>query len=273
VLRRAAEEGATPARAAGVTVSPGSGARGIVEGSEVRVGTAAFACLGDGAPGPLRLRAEAASEAGRTLLWVSRGGATLGFLDAEDETRPESRAAVAALLRRGLRLVLATGDREAPARRLGAEVGITDIRAGLTPEGKVALVRSLQAEGARVAMVGDGLNDAAAMAAADLGVALGSGTDVAIEAADVALLRGGLDAIADALELSTKTVHTIRQNLFWAFAYNIVAIPIAAGALYPVFGILFQPTIASATMAFSSVSVVANSLRLGRFRGTTRGSG
>jgi Cu+-exporting ATPase len=145
-------------------------------------------------------------------------------------------------------------------------VGIEDVRAGLSPEGKVALVRELRANGAVVAMVGDGLNDAAAIAEADLGIAVGSGTDVAIEAADVTLMRGSLPLIAEALDLARRTVRTIRQNLFWAFAYNVLAIPVAAGALYPLWGLLLHPTLASAAMALSSVSVVTNSLRLARGR-------
>ena len=171
------------------------------------------------------------------------------------------------LKRRGLRPVLATGDREAPARTLAQAVGVDEVRAGLQPEGKVALVRELQSRGETVAMVGDGLNDAPALAAADLGIALGTGTDAAMEAADVTLVRGSMDGIVAALDLSRRTRSTVRQNLFWAFAYNVIAIPVAAGALYPAAGILLHPTVASAAMALSSVSVVTNSLRLAGWRG------
>ena len=264
VTRRAAEEGVTFPRAASVTALPGKGARGQVDGEEIRVGSRAFACPLGAAPEALRGRAEQAAEAGRSVIWVGTPRAVLGLLEAQDETRPEAPQAVAELSRRGLKLVLATGDRESPARRLAETVGIQEVHAGLSPEGKVALVRELKARGETVAMVGDGLNDAAAMAASDLGIALAGGTDMALEASDVALLRGGLGSIVEALELSRRTVRTIRQNLFWAFAYNVVAIPLAAGALYPWLGILLHPTIASAAMALSSVSVVSNSLRLGR---------
>jgi Cu+-exporting ATPase len=174
----------------------------------------------------------------------------------------DAAAAAARLRRRGLRLVLATGDREAPARRLAEALGLDEVHAGLAPEDKVALVRRLQSGGDAVAMVGDGLNDAAALAAADVGIAIGSGTDVAMEAADITLVGGGLGAIADALDLSRRTRRVILQNLFWAFGYNVIAIPLAAGALYPLTGWLLHPTVASAAMAMSSVSVVGNSLRL-----------
>jgi Cu+-exporting ATPase len=266
VVRRAAEDGLAVPRAADVTVLPGQGARGLVDGAEVRVGSRAFACPLGAAPPSLRGAADAAADAGGAILWVARGRAVLGFLAAEDRLRDDAAAAVSRLRAGGLSLVLATGDREGAARRLGAAVGIEDVRAGLSPEGKVALVRELRANGAVVAMVGDGLNDAAAIAEADLGIAVGSGTDVAIEAADVTLMRGSLPLIAEALDLARRTVRTIRQNLFWAFAYNVLAIPVAAGALYPLWGLLLHPTLASAAMALSSVSVVTNSLRLARGR-------
>ena len=268
ILRRAASDGVEPAgRSADVEVTPGRGARGTVQGVSVRVGSEIYACVGGAGPAALREAAEAASEAGRTVVWVGAGLETLGLLELEDAPREDAAAAVAAREARGLRLVLATGDREAPARRLAASVGIREVHAGLTPDGKLDLIRNLMARGQTVAMVGDGLNDAAALAAADLGVALGSGTDVAVEAADITLMRGSLTAIADALDLSRRTIQVIRENLFWAFGYNVLAIPVAAGALYPWFGVLLHPTVASAAMALSSVSVVSNSLRLGRWRG------
>ena len=267
ILRRAAADGVTAARADDIEVTPGRGARGTVGGASVRVGTEAFAVAGGMAPDGLRAAADAASEEGRTVVWIAAGLETLGFLELEDAVREDAADAATALRSRGLKLVLATGDREAPARRLAAAVGIEAVHASLSPEGKLELVRDLMSRGETVAMVGDGLNDAAALAAADLGIALGTGTDVALEAADVTLVRGSLTAIADALDLSRRTIRVIRENLFWAFGYNVLAIPVAAGALYPWLGVLLHPTLASAAMALSSVSVVSNSLRLGRWRG------
>jgi Cu+-exporting ATPase len=162
----------------------------------------------------------------------------------------------------GLDVVMLTGDDERTARAVARHAGIERVVAGVLPEGKVAEVQRLKAEGRVVAMVGDGVNDAASLAAADIGIAVGTGTDVAVEAADVALMRGDLAGVANTIELSRRTMRTMKQNLFWAFAYNVIGIPIAAGVLYPAFGITLSPIIASAAMAFSSVSVVTNSLRL-----------
>jgi P-type Cu+ transporter len=188
-----------------------------------------------------------------------------------DPVRPTSRDAVARLRRMGLEVVMLTGDARATAEAVAREAGVDRIVAGVLPAGKVAEVERLQAEGKVVAMVGDGINDAPALARADVGIAMGSGTDVAVEAADVTLMRPDLRAVADAIALSRRTMRTMRQNLFWAFAYNVVGIPIAAGVLYPAIGLMLSPVLASAAMAMSSVSVVSNSLRLRRFRGAWRG--
>jgi len=263
IVRHARSAGATRLPLAeGVSVVPGLGAQGTVGGRSVRVGSFDFAAFAGRAPEALKAAAEAAAERGESVAWIGIGQATSGFFALEDAPREDAADAAARLRARGLRLVLATGDREAPARRLAASLGIEEVHASLSPADKVSLVRRLQEGGAVVAMVGDGLNDAAALAAADVGIAIGSGTDVAVEASDITLVRGGLGAIADALDLSRRTRRTILENLVWAFAYNVVAIPLAAGALFPMTGWLLHPTVASAAMAMSSVSVVGNSLRL-----------
>jgi Cu+-exporting ATPase len=173
-----------------------------------------------------------------------------------------SASAIDRLKRMGLQVALLTGDAPATANVVAKQVGITDVVAGVLPEGKLAEIERRRTGRARVAMVGDGINDAPALAKADVGLAIGTGTDVAIDAADITLMRGDLGGIPDVIALSRKTMQTMKQNLFWAFAYNVVGIPIAAGALYPAFGLMLSPILASAAMAFSSVSVVSNSLRL-----------
>ena len=181
-----------------------------------------------------------------------------------DRPKPEARHAVARLGDLGLSVAMLTGDREAAARAVARDVGIEEVFSGVLPQEKASKVKELQARGRVVAMVGDGVNDAPALAAADLGIAIGAGADVAREAADVTLVGGSLESVADAVALSRAMFATIRQNLFFAFLYNVLGIPIAAGALYPWTGFLLSPMIASAAMAASSVSVVANSLRLAR---------
>jgi len=188
----------------------------------------------------------------------------VAVLGVADPIRATSAAAVARLQHEGLEVVLLSGDRPATAEAIALEAGVTRVVAGVLPEGKVAEIARLQGEGHVVAMVGDGINDAPALARADVGMAMGGGTDVAVQAADVVLMRVDLHGVADAIALSRRTMRIIRQNLFWAFIYNVIAIPIAAGVLYPATGLLLSPVLASAAMAMSSVSVVTNSLRLRR---------
>jgi Cu+-exporting ATPase len=196
------------------------------------------------------------------VMYVAVDGTLAGLVAVADPVKPGAAAAVGRLRAEALQVVLLTGDQPATAEAVGAEIGVSRVVAGVTPEGKVAEVERLQAAGQVVAMVGDGINDAPALARADVGIAVGTGTDIALEAADIALMRGDLEGVAEAIALSRRTMRTMRQNLFWAFAYNVVGIPVAAGVLYPAFGMLLSPILASAAMAFSSVSVVTNSLRL-----------
>ena len=199
------------------------------------------------------------------ILVGNRDGA-LGLIAIRDKVRPRAGAVVRDLHRMGIKVIMLTGDNRRTAEALAAELHIDDVRAGLKPEDKIRIIEELEGKFKAVAMVGDGINDAPALAQADVGIAIGSGTDVAIEASDITLMRADLNGVVSAIELSRRTIRTIRQNLFWAFFYNAVGIPIAAGVLYPTFGILLRPMFAAVAMAFSSVSVVTNSLRLRRAR-------
>ncbi|HEY2295268.1 MAG TPA: heavy metal translocating P-type ATPase [Thermoanaerobaculia bacterium] len=244
----------------------GRGAVGVVEGSFLATGNERL--MADYAVDPAPLAAEAArlTGEGKTPVWVAVDGQLAGLLAVADPLKATSREAVKRLKRMGLEVVLLTGDTRRTAEAIARQAGIDRVVAEVLPEGKVAEVRRLQDEGKVVAMVGDGINDAPALAQADLGLAIGTGTDIAVEASDVTLMRGDPRGIAAAVALSRRTMRIMRQNLFWAFIYNVIGIPIAAGALYPACGLLLSPILASAAMAFSSVSVVTNSLRLRRAR-------
>ena len=216
-------------------------------------------------------RAEALAAEGKTPVYAALDGRVAGLLAVADQIKPESKEAVAAMRRLGLEVVMMTGDNRRTAARVAREVGIKRVLAEVLPEGKAAEIKRLQQEKRVVGMVGDGINDAPALAQADVGISIGTGTDVAIEATDITLIKGDLNGVVTAIRLSRATITTIKQNLFWAFIYNIIGIPVAAGLLYPLTGWLLSPVIASAAMSLSSVSVVANSLRLRRFRPYTQG--
>jgi len=242
----------------------GLGARALVGGTEVLAGNAAMLRDAGVDVAPLERDASRLAAEGKTLLYVAAGGRAAGVIAVADTLRESARAGVAEMRALGLDVVMLTGDTERTARAIAAQAGIERVVAGVLPEGKAAEVARLQGAGGVVAMVGDGINDAPALAQADVGIAIGSGTDVAVEASDVTLMRGDLRAVPGAIALARRTMRITKQNLFWAFIYNVIGIPVAAGALYPLFGLQLSPVLASAAMAMSSVSVVSNSLRLRR---------
>ncbi|MDB5635607.1 MAG: copper-translocating P-type ATPase [Bradyrhizobium sp.] len=244
----------------------GKGATGTVDGREIALGNAMLMAELKIATKDLDAAAETARKNGATAIYAAIDGRAAGIIAIADPIKPSAKAALQKLREDGLRVVMLTGDNLTTARAVAAQLGIEEIEAGILPERKSEVVQRLRNEGRRVAMVGDGVNDAPALAAADVGVAMGSGTDVAIESAGVTLLTGDLLGLVRARRLSVATMRNIRQNLAFAFVYNAAGIPIAAGVLYPVFGILLSPMVGAAAMALSSVSVIGNALRLARTR-------
>ena len=265
IVRYAKERGLTLATPTGFKSVSGRGAVGMVDGRTVAVGNELLMVEHTVDVAPLGERAAALASEARTPMYAAIDGRLAGLIAVADPIRASSRDAIARLHDMGLEVVMLTGDNERTAQAIARQAGIDRIVAGVLPDGKVAEIKRLQAEGRVVAMVGDGVNDAAAMAQS-VGIAMGTGTDIAIEAADVVLMRGDLRSVPQAIAVSRRTMRTMKQNLFWAFIYNVIGIPVAAGALYPAFGLLLSPILASAAMAFSSVSVVMNSLRLRRAR-------
>jgi Cu+-exporting ATPase len=244
----------------------GKGIRARIDGRELVLGNQALMAQAGIALDGLGAHAMDLAQSGATPMYVGIDGRSAGLIAVADTLKPESRDAVAQLNALGLEVWMLTGDNQATAEAIARQVGIDRVLAEVLPEQKAAKIQELQAQGRIVAMVGDGINDAPALAQADLGIAIGTGTDVAMAASDVTLVGGDLRLIVTAIALSRKTVGVIKQGLFWAFAYNVLLIPVAMGALYPLFGVLLDPILAAAAMAMSSVSVVTNALRLRRFR-------
>ena len=266
VVRHANYRGSSVPLAEDFQSITGHGVSGIAEGHAILIGNPLLLKNDGISIAPLTGVAEQAAAKGRTPLWVAIDGDLAGVIVVADTIKPTSIAAIRQLHREGLHVVMLTGDNERTAHAIAREVGVDDVIAGLLPQGKVDAIRRLQAKHRVVAMVGDGVNDAPALAQAEVGITMASGSDVAMEAGDVTLMRSDLTGVAAAIALSRGTMRVMRQNLFWAFAYNVVGIPLAAGALYPFCGLLLSPVLASAAMAFSSFSVVTNSLRLSRLK-------
>jgi Cu+-exporting ATPase len=264
IVRAAEARGLPPAFALDFRSTPGKGARGRVGRTEVVVGTVAFLAQQGIDTTPLADAVERRRAAGETVVLVGVGGALAGLVAVTDPVKPTTPEALAALRADGLRIVMLTGDARATAARVGTALGITEVIAEVLPEDKAAVVRRLALAGRTVAMAGDGVNDAPALASAAVGIAMGTGADVAIESAGVTLVQGDLMGVVRARRLARHTMRNVRQNLAFAFGYNALGIPVAAGVLYPVLGILLSPMIASAAMSLSSVSVIANALRLRR---------
>jgi Cu+-exporting ATPase len=266
IVQGAIARGASLLEVTSFASEPGAGVEGLIAGRSVRVGTAAWLARVGVATDSLEADAERLADDGRTPSFVAIDGALAGLVAIADRPTEQARRAIAELREMGIDVAMVSGDRTRTARAVARDIGIERVYAEVKPEDKARIVAEERAAGRVVAMVGDGINDAPALAGAHLGVAVGSGTEIAVAAADVALLRGGIANLPAALRLGRSTLRTIRQNLFWAFIYNVVGIPIAAGLLYPWTGWLLSPVLASAAMSLSSVSVLLNSLRLRRFR-------
>jgi Cu+-exporting ATPase len=266
IVAGAAEKGLSLAAAEGFSSITGKGVRGRVEGREVALGNERLLAELGIEPRELEEKARELRREGQTAVYLAAGGETAGLLAVADPIKDGTPEAIRRLRAEGIRVVMVTGDERATAEAVARKLGLEEVHAGVLPEEKTAIVELLQSEGRKIAMAGDGINDAPALARAEVGIAMGTGTDVAMESAGVTLVKGDLRGIVRALFLSRATLRNIRQNLFFAFFYNALAVPVAAGALYPALGLLLNPMIAAAAMSLSSVSVVGNALRLYRAR-------
>ena len=263
VLRRAQADGLTAAEVTAFQALPGSGLQAMLDGQKLCGGNADFIRTAAALPDVVSVRAEQLAEEGKTPLFFARGGKLLGVIAVADVLKPDSPQAIRALQNMGIRVVMLTGDNARTAKAIGAQAGVDEVIAGVLPDGKEREIRRLSARG-KVAMVGDGINDAPALTRADVGIAIGAGTDVAIDAADVVLVNSRLSDVPAAIRLSRATLRNIRENLFWAFFYNTIGIPIAAGVFVPL-GLTLSPMLGAAAMSLSSFCVVTNALRLNLF--------
>jgi P-type Cu+ transporter len=262
ILRGAEQKGLKPAKVEDFEAVTGQGVKAHVDGQFAALGNARLMESFGIEVSPLAKSADARRKQGETVMYLGANGKLAGLVAVADPVKPSAAEAVAKLHALGLKIIMATGDNEATAKAVAARLGIDEVRAGLRPEHKLTLITAEQQEGHVVAMAGDGINDAPALAKADVGIAMGTGADVAMESAGLTLLKGDLRGVVRGVELARATMHNIKQNLFFAFVYNALGVPIAAGVLYPFFGILLSPIIAAAAMSLSSVSVVGNALRL-----------
>ena len=265
INERAQADGITAGEVDDFAALPGNGLSGIYEGSELCGGNANFIGSVAAVSDEIRAKAEKLAEQGKTPLYFSRDGKLLGIVAVADVIKEDSPRAVKELQNMGIRVVMLTGDNERTAKAIGAQAGVDEVIAGVLPEGKESVIRSLKEQG-KVAMVGDGINDAPALTRADIGIAIGAGTDIAIDAADVVLMKSRLSDVPAAIRLSRATLRNIHENLFWAFFYNVIGIPLAAGIWYPLFGLKLNPMFGAAAMSLSSFCVVTNALRLNLFK-------
>ena len=265
VMMRADEDGLTAAPVGDFRALPGNGLTATLSGETLLGGSLSFVSSQVDVPRSIRQKAEALAEEGKTPLLFAQAGRLAGVIAVADVIKADSPAAIAALRNMGIRVVMLTGDNEKTARAIGRLAGVDEVIAGVLPEGKESVIRRLQAQG-KVAMVGDGINDAPALTRADIGVAIGAGTDVAIDAADVVLMKSRLSDVPAAIRLSRATLRNIHENLFWAFFYNVIGIPLAAGVWIPLFGWTLNPMFGAAAMSLSSFCVVSNALRLNLFK-------
>jgi len=265
ILAEAEARGLTAEDVTDFRALPGNGLTASLAGTPLFGGNQKFISEKADVPAELAKAAESLAEAGKTPLFFAKDGRLAGIIAVADVIKPESPQAVRELQGMGIRVVMLTGDNERTARAIGRQAGVDEVIAGVLPDGKESVVRRLQSQG-KVAMVGDGINDAPALTRADIGIAIGAGTDIAIDAADVVLMKSRLTDVPAAIRLSRATLRNIHENLFWAFFYNVIGIPLAAGVWYPLFGLKLNPMFGAAAMSLSSFCVVSNALRLNLFK-------